>query len=105
MSNHHHHHQQTQYPSYSLHNQSDGYAYHAQEYTPPSNLPPTLPPKVFNQPDLPPKVLNEQPALPPKIPIERKAPELPPKIKLEEHRTGVTTDGKQKRKEKGNRVN
>lgn len=77
-------HQQTNYPTYLLHNQSDGYAYHAQG-------PPDLPPKP---PSLPPKVQQQQqqPVLPPKIPLD-KAPELPPKIKLEEHRTGVTTDG------------
>lgn len=55
-------------------------------------------------PQIPPKV-SHQPALPPKIPINREVnqhvPELPPKIKLQEDpvRTGgPTTDGKRVKK-------
>ncbi|KAF1799931.1 hypothetical protein V8B55DRAFT_1542796 [Mucor lusitanicus] len=89
--------QKADYPSLSLHNQSDGFAYHAQQqqqnntqHHVPSQ-PPHLPPKPSNQP-----------VLPPKIPIHNKGPELPPKIKLEDkeiHRTGPTTDASTERGE------
>lgn len=89
MTNHHHQQQQANYPTYTLHNQSDGYAYYAPNYTTTTvQQPPNLPPKVLNR---------QQPTLPPKIPLDNnnnKAPELPPKIKLEEHKTGVSIDGK-----------
>ncbi|GAN08846.1 endosome-associated ubiquitin isopeptidase [Mucor ambiguus] len=89
--------QKANYPSLSLHNQSDGFAYHAQQqqqnnaqlHVP--SQPPRLPPKPPNQP-----------ALPPKIPVNNKGPELPPKIKLEDkeiHRTGPTTDASTERGE------
>ncbi|CAO3649247.1 unnamed protein product [Mucor fragilis] len=87
--------QKADYPSLSLHNQSDGFAYHAQQqdntHHHVSSQPPHLPPK-------PPS----QPVLPPKIPISHKGPELPPKIKLEDkeiHRTGPTTDASTERGE------
>ncbi|KAG2192298.1 hypothetical protein INT47_008235 [Mucor saturninus] len=85
--------QKAEYPSLSLHNQSDGYVYQAQ-----------LPTSVQSPPQLPPKI-RQQPTLPPKIPINRDihSPELPPKIKLHEdkeiHRSGPTTDASTERGE------
>lgn len=97
-------HQRTDYPSMSLHNQSDGYVYEsvlvlpetllislqlrfvyqAQQSPSPAQTRPQLPPKVPQQPPLPPKVSH-------------KGPELPPKIKIKEEAIragGPTTDGK-----------
>ncbi|KAL9539142.1 hypothetical protein MBANPS3_010446 [Mucor bainieri] len=90
-------HQKADYPSLSLHNQSDGFAYHAQQQQQ-NNTQHHVPPQP---PHLPPKLSN-QPVLPPKIPINNKGPELPPKIKLEDkeiHRTGPTTDASTERGE------
>jgi hypothetical protein len=61
-------------------------------------------PSIQSPPQLPPKI-SHQPTLPPKVPLsdtyDQKIPELPPKIKLQDdreiHRTGPTTDGKDKR--------
>ncbi|KAI9262485.1 hypothetical protein EDC94DRAFT_608264 [Helicostylum pulchrum] len=85
------------YPSLSLHNQSDGFVYQ-----------PTLGHQqtLIQSPQIPPKIL-QRPSLPPKIPIDRPrdiiSPELPPKIKLDNnevvHRTGVTTDASTERGE------
>ncbi|KAI9468078.1 MAG: hypothetical protein EXX96DRAFT_591839 [Benjaminiella poitrasii] len=74
------HYPKTNYPSPSLHNQSDSFSYQAQRL-------PDLPLKIFEhqqQTDVPPKVLERLPTLPPKIPITNQGPELPPKIKLYE---------------------
>lgn len=82
-------HQRTDYPSMSLHNQSDGFVYQAQQSPSPAQTRPQLPPKVPQQPPLPPKVPH-------------KGPELPPKIKIKEEAVragGPTTDASTERGE------
>ncbi|KAL9550327.1 hypothetical protein PS6_005600 [Mucor atramentarius] len=85
--------QKADYPTLSLHNQSDGFAYHAQQQQ--QNHVPSQPPHLLPKP-------SNLPVLPPKIPINNKGPQLPPKIKLEDkeiHRTGPTTDASTERGE------
>ncbi|KAI8641468.1 hypothetical protein BD408DRAFT_418087 [Parasitella parasitica] len=82
--------QKPDYPSLSLHNQSDGFKYHIQQQQ--NDRPPHLPPKPSNLP-----------ILPPKIPISsNQGPELPPKIQLDDKKgygTGPSTDASTERGE------
>ncbi|GAA5807894.1 hypothetical protein MFLAVUS_001274 [Mucor flavus] len=92
-----HHQTKADYPSLSLHNQSDGFVYQPKlGYQQTFIQPPQLPPKISYQPSLPPKVPLDRPR-------DIRAPELPPKIKLDNnesvHRSGVTTDASTERGE------
>ncbi|CEG69697.1 Putative Ubiquitin thiolesterase [Rhizopus microsporus] len=85
----------TEYPSLSIHNQSDNFSYQAPQpsYRPMSvhSVLPTLPPKILPQ-------HQQHPAIPPKVPIasEKITPALPPKIKLS---SGPTVDASSERGE------
>ncbi|CAO3617453.1 unnamed protein product [Mucor hiemalis] len=86
-------HQTPNYPSMSLHNQSDGFVYQAQQGPSSAQTAPQLPPKIPQQPPLPPKVPRDH---------SQNAPELPPKIKVKEESVragGPTTDASTERGE------